>query len=69
MGLVTGLSALVTGGSAGIGRATALKFSAEGANVIVSDIEEKGGQETVDMIEKASGTATLSGPTFQTLLT
>lgn len=57
MGLVTGLIALVTGAAAGIGRATALAFSAEGAIVIVSDVNSDGGNETVDLIEKAGGTA------------
>jgi NAD(P)-dependent dehydrogenase (short-subunit alcohol dehydrogenase family) len=45
---------LVTGGAAGIGRATALAFAAQGAKVVVSDIDTSGGSETVDLI-KASG--------------
>ncbi|MFT7134874.1 MAG: NAD(P)-dependent dehydrogenase (short-subunit alcohol dehydrogenase family) [Akkermansiaceae bacterium] len=57
MGIVSGKTALVTGAAAGIGRATALKFAAEGAQVIVSDVVEKGGQETVDMIRTAGGDA------------
>ncbi|MCK0097409.1 glucose 1-dehydrogenase [Yoonia sp. F2084L] len=57
MGLVTDQTALVTGGAAGIGRATALTFAAEGARVVVSDVNDKGGAETVAMIEKAGGTA------------
>jgi NAD(P)-dependent dehydrogenase (short-subunit alcohol dehydrogenase family) len=50
MGLVNGLTALVTGAGAGIGRATALAFAAEGAKVVVSDINIDGGQENVDLI-------------------
>ena len=50
--------ALVTGGASGIGRATALAFAREGANVLVSDIAETEGQETVQMIREASGEAT-----------
>ena len=49
--------ALVTGGSSGIGRAAALLFAREGANVVVADIQVEGGQETVDMIKEAGGDA------------
>jgi len=49
--------ALVTGGSSGIGRAAALAFAREGARVVVSDIVEEGGRETLDMIRKAGGEA------------
>ncbi len=44
--------ALVTGGSAGIGRATALMFAREGAKVVVADVVVGGGEETVGMIKK-----------------
>ncbi|KQI73498.1 short-chain dehydrogenase [Loktanella sp. 5RATIMAR09] len=57
MGLVKDKVALVTGGAAGIGRATAKTFAAEGAKVVVSDVNQEGGAETVRMIEKAGGTA------------
>lgn len=57
MGMFSGKTALVTGSGAGIGRATALKFAAEGANVVVSDIHAKGGEETLAMIHKAGGRA------------
>lgn len=49
--------ALVTGGSSGIGRATALKFASEGASVVVSDMDAEGGEETVRQIEDAGGEA------------
>lgn len=57
MGLVQGKVALVTGGAAGIGRATALKFAAEGARVVVSDVNTKGAEETVMLIAEQGGNA------------
>ena len=38
MGLMEGKAGLVTGAAAGIGRACALRFAAEGAAVVVSDL-------------------------------
>jgi 3-oxoacyl-[acyl-carrier protein] reductase len=57
-GRVDGLSAIVTGGSRGIGRATALALSREGAKVVVN-YREKGreAEEVVDMILGADGEA------------
>ena len=49
--------ALVTGGGSGIGRASAVVFAREGAKVVVADVDEDGGQETVRIIEAAGGTA------------
>lgn len=57
MGLVDGLTVVITGAAAGIGRATALSFATEGAQVVVSDIDANGCGETVAMIEKAGGKA------------
>lgn len=52
-----GRSAIVTGGSAGMGRAIALAFSSAGSRVIVSDVADAGGEETVELIRAAGGEA------------
>ncbi|MCM3798953.1 MULTISPECIES: SDR family NAD(P)-dependent oxidoreductase [Bacillaceae] len=49
--------AIITGGGGGIGRATALKFVEEGARVVISDIQEAKGIETVSMIKERGGDA------------
>jgi NAD(P)-dependent dehydrogenase (short-subunit alcohol dehydrogenase family) len=57
-GRVAGKVALVTGGASGIGRATALTFAREGAKLIIADMHEDGGQQTVHMITEQGGEAT-----------
>lgn len=52
-----GKVALVTGASGGIGRATALAFAASGAAVVVSDVNDEGGEETASMIIAGGGKA------------
>jgi NAD(P)-dependent dehydrogenase (short-subunit alcohol dehydrogenase family) len=47
--------ALVTGASSGIGRSAAMLYAERGAQVVVSDMDAKGGQETVEMIRQAGG--------------
>ena len=47
--------ALVTGGGRGIGAATAKRFAADGAAVVVADLDQGPAQEVVDEIEKAGG--------------
>jgi len=49
--------ALITGAGSGIGRAIACLYALEGAKVVVSDIDEKGGNETVRLILKEGGEA------------
>lgn len=49
--------AIVTGAGSGIGRAIAIRYAEEGAKVVVSDVNEKGGNETVDIIHKNLGDA------------
>ncbi|WP_435348852.1 SDR family oxidoreductase [Haloarchaeobius sp. HRN-SO-5] len=53
-----GKTAIVTGAASGIGRKTAERFAAEGANVVVADVVAEGARETVERIESAGGTAT-----------
>lgn len=48
---------LITGAGSGIGRAAALAFAAEGANVAVVDVTEAAGQDVVAQIEAAGGSA------------
>jgi NAD(P)-dependent dehydrogenase (short-subunit alcohol dehydrogenase family) len=52
-----GKVALVTGAASGIGRATACLLASEGAAVVVGDMAEAGGRETVRQIVKAGGRA------------
>ncbi|HEX3159705.1 MAG TPA: glucose 1-dehydrogenase [Gemmatimonadaceae bacterium] len=47
-------SAIVTGAGSGIGRAVALAYAREGARVVVSDISDSAGQETVALIARAT---------------
>ncbi|HYD61982.1 MAG TPA: glucose 1-dehydrogenase [Noviherbaspirillum sp.] len=55
--LLEGKVAIVTGAGSGIGRAVALAYAAEGANVLVSDVVEYGGRETVEQVAAAGGSA------------
>jgi 3-oxoacyl-[acyl-carrier protein] reductase len=50
-------AALITGAASGIGRGIAERFAAEGAGVVVADIDEKTGAETARAIEAAGGKA------------
>ncbi len=56
-GLVQGKIVLVTGGGSGIGRATALALSREGAKVMIADYVPEGGERTVKMIKEKGGDA------------
>ena len=53
MTLLSGKVAIVTGGSSGIGRASAILFAREKANVVVASRREDEGQETVRLIKEA----------------
>src|SRR5437763_547544 len=50
-----GKVALITGGASGIGRVAAQAFAHEGARIVVSDMEVKGGEETARMISETGG--------------
>jgi NAD(P)-dependent dehydrogenase (short-subunit alcohol dehydrogenase family) len=54
---LSGKSVIVTGAAAGIGRATALLFAAEGAKVVTADLNVEAAKSVVSEIESAGGTA------------
>lgn len=49
--------AVITGAGSGIGQYTAVLFAQEGAKVVVADVNEEGGRETVRQVEAAGGEA------------
>jgi NAD(P)-dependent dehydrogenase (short-subunit alcohol dehydrogenase family) len=49
--------AIITGAGSGVGRASALRFVAEGARVVVADIDDDNAKETVRLIEAGDGAA------------
>ena len=57
MSATSGAVALVTGGGSGIGRAAAQRLAADGAAVVVADLNAEGAARTVALIEAAGGTA------------
>ena len=57
MARVSGMIALVTGGASGIGRGCSQVLAREGAAVVVTDVQDAMGRETVAAIEAAGGSA------------
>ncbi|HJX23827.1 MAG TPA: SDR family NAD(P)-dependent oxidoreductase [Candidatus Bathyarchaeia archaeon] len=51
-GKLVGKVVMITGGCTGLGRAIAQLFSEEGAQVVVVDIDRKGGETTVKMLKE-----------------
>jgi NAD(P)-dependent dehydrogenase (short-subunit alcohol dehydrogenase family) len=52
MAMFNGKVVIVTGGSSGIGRATAVAFAREGARVIIADLQVEQGEETVRLVRQ-----------------
>jgi NAD(P)-dependent dehydrogenase (short-subunit alcohol dehydrogenase family) len=57
MGKLDGKVAIVTGAGSGIGRAIALHYAEEGAKVVLSDVNEEGGRETLNTLKANGGEA------------
>ena len=55
--LLPGRTVVITGAGSGVGRATALVFAREGARVLVSDVRDEWGSETVGLVRAAGGDA------------
>ena len=53
-GILEGKVALITGAGSGIGRATSKIFAREGAKLVLADVIENGGLQTLAMVGKAS---------------
>ena len=61
MALLDGKVCLITGAGGGLGRAAALLFAQEGGRIVVNDVDEKAGAETVSLVEAEGGEARFVG--------
>lgn len=57
-GILRGKTAVITGAASGIGRATSLLFAESGARLVLADIDEAGGNETLEIIKQKGGEST-----------
>ncbi len=55
--LLDGKVCLITGSGGGLGRAASILFAREGGKIVVTDMDEEGGRETVRLVEEAGGEA------------
>jgi NAD(P)-dependent dehydrogenase (short-subunit alcohol dehydrogenase family) len=58
--LLPGKSCVITGAGSGVGRASALVFAREGAQVVCADVMEEWAKETVRLVEQQGGTAVVA---------
>jgi meso-butanediol dehydrogenase/(S,S)-butanediol dehydrogenase/diacetyl reductase len=56
-GRLDGKTAIITGAASGIGRATAILFAREGAKLALADVNEKGLEETLNLVKREGGEA------------
>lgn len=56
-GILNGKAAIITGAGSGIGRATSRIFAREGAKLVLADVQEEGGKETLKMVTDAGAEA------------
>ena len=55
--LLDGKVCLITGSGGGLGRAASILFAREGGKILVTDLDEEGGRETVRLVEEVGGEA------------
>lgn len=67
MGICAGRTVIITGAGGGLGRAYALAFAAEGANVVVNDIRREAAEAVVDQICSSGGQAIANDGDITTL--
>mgnify|MGYP001096589274 FL=1 len=67
MAMCSGRTVIITGAGGGLGRAYALAFAAEGANVVVNDIRDEAARDVVGQIRAAGGQAIANSDDITTL--
>jgi NAD(P)-dependent dehydrogenase (short-subunit alcohol dehydrogenase family) len=63
MGRLENKVAVITGAASGMGRGTAVRFAAEGAAVVIADLNEEGGAAVVRECRENGGNAVFQRPT------